>query len=62
MPVSIDIPLNLSQPDLSGALFAAAERRQKSGNGGRIKLHNTTKIIIQSIAQIQLWMLFTLFQ
>ncbi|MFC5874493.1 hypothetical protein ACFP3I_18195 [Chryseobacterium arachidis] len=30
--------LNLLQPDLNGALFAAAKRRQKSGSGRRIKL------------------------
>lgn len=29
---------NLPQPDLNGALFAAAKRRQKSGSGRRKKL------------------------
>ncbi len=32
---------NLSQPDLNGALFAAAKRRQKSGSGRRKKLPKT---------------------
>lgn len=34
--------LNL-QPGLSGALFAGAKRRQKSGNGGRKKLPEKIK-------------------
>ena len=32
---------NLPQPDLNGALFAAAKRRQKSGRGRRKKLPKT---------------------
>lgn len=45
VPMAIDIEpfgflteVNLSQPDLNGALFAAAKRRQKSGSGRRKKL------------------------
>jgi hypothetical protein len=40
LPVITDM-----QPDLSGALFAGAKRRQKSGNGGRKKLPKSLFIL-----------------